>query len=369
MHTSHIEKKYWQVAVIGAGQAGLSTGYYLKKAGVDFIILDENEHAGDSWRKRWDSLALFTPAQHDGLPGMPFPAKRGSFPTKEEVADYFEKYIQTFSLPVKSGVKVNQLNFVNEVFQLQTTAGEIEAEKIVVATGTHPYPYIPAFARGLSMKIHQLHSANYKNPESLPDGDVLVVGAGTSGLEIAIEVAKTHKTYISGNPTFHIPDRLLKYGGELYWWLINNLLTIKTPVGRKARQKILHSGGPLIRVSVKDLHVAGVELVPRVKGVHNGLPELEDDRTLQVTTIIWSTGYKPDFSWIKMNLTLEDRWPLTNRGVSIDNDKLFFVGLPFQFGLTSGLIGGTGRDAYYISKLLSRTSQKPVENVVQAEAV
>ena len=363
MQTPYIEKNRWQVVIIGAGQAGLSAGYYLKKTGINFIIFDQNEHIGDSWRNRWDSLALFTPAQHDGLPGLKFPSKRGSFPTKEEVANYFVNYVHSYSLPVQTGVKVNMLSYDNGIFTLQTTSGEQEAERVIVATGTHPYPYIPAFADNLSDKIQQIHSAHYKNLQSLPEGDVLVVGAGTSGIEIAVEIGKTRKTYISGRPNFHIPDGLFKYGGEIFWWFINNILTIKTPVGRKARQKILHGGGPLIRISVEDIKNAGVELVPRVKGVNNGFPELEDGRILNVSTIIWSTGYKPDFSWITMNLTEDNRWPMTKRGVSVDNDRLSFVGMPFQFGLTSGLLGGVGRDAKYVSKLLLKNMNGSVKNL------
>jgi putative flavoprotein involved in K+ transport len=345
-----LDNKHWDVVVIGGGQCGLAAGYYLKKFNLDFIIIDENNKPGDSWRKRWDSLSLFTPSQHDDLPGMKFNMPKNSFPTKNQMADFLEEYASKFSLPILSNVRVNNLKENNGVFEIDSTAGNLTAHKVIVATGTHPKPYIPNISSELSHEIYQIHSSDYKNPESLPAGDVLVVGAGTSGIEIALEVSKTHTTYISGKPTFHIPDSLFKYGGEAYWWFIYNILTIKTPVGKKAKEKILHSGGPLIRVSADDLKGAGVITLPRVTGSKNAMPMLADGNVIDVSSIIWSTGYKPDYSWIRINITNGTGWPLNKRGISTTTPGLYFVGIPFQFGLTSGLVGGVGRDAKYISQ-------------------
>jgi putative flavoprotein involved in K+ transport len=344
----------WNTVIIGAGQAGLATGYFLKKMKREFIILDLNDRIGDSWRKRWDSLLLFTPSQYDGLPGMPFPAARNSFPNKDEMAGYLERYASEFSLPVKLNVRVNKLSKPDGIYEIDTTSGKIFTDKVVVATGTNPLPRIPAFASDLSKEIFQLHSSGYINQGSLPPGDILVVGSGTSGVEIALEISGTHKTYISGKPTLHIPDNLLKYGGDLYWWLINNLLTIKTPIGKKARGKVLHGGAPLIRISVSDLDRAGITRVPRVTGVANGKPQLEDGTVLDISGIVWATGFKPDFSWIDLNITDETGWPVTNRGVSTHSKGLYFNGMPFQFGLSSGLVGGVGRDAKFISGHIRR---------------
>ena len=341
--------------VIGAGQAGLATGYYLMKSGIDFLILDGNGRVGDTWRERWDSLRLFTPAQFDSLPGYPFPSPRRSFPAKDEVADYLEAYTARFSLPVRTGVKVSQLRWDDRFYEIVTSEGNYTCERVVVATGTNPKPCIPDFAGELDPSIHQLHSSTYRNPESLPAGDVLVVGAGTSGTEIAIELAKSRSTKLSGNPTFHIPDFIFRYVGSLYWWFANNLITVSTPIGLKAQKQIRGHGAPLINISVKDVDASGVMRFPRLSGVKNGLPVTDDGRELHVDVIIWCTGFKPDFSWITFDVTGESGWPLTNRGVS-SLKGLYFVGMLFQYGLTSGLIGGVGRDAAYVVKHLQRTA-------------
>ncbi len=347
------ETSHWDAVIIGGGQAGLATGYFLKKMNKHFIILDSNDRVGDSWRKRWDSLRLFTPAQHDGLPGLPFPGPKGSFPGKDEMADYLEQYAREFMLPVQPGIKVNHLSPRNNHFEIETSETQMIAHNVVVATGTNPCPRIPSVSSGLHKDIFQIHSSEYVNPASVPQGDVLVVGAATSGIEIALELSQTHRTYISGRPTFNIPDKLTRYAGELYWWFINNIVTERTPLGRKAKKQLTHGGSPLIRVSADDLRAAGIENLPRVAGTRDGLPMVEDNRVLEVRSVIWATGYRPDFSWIEPDVTDENGWPLTMRGVSTMQKGLYFVGMPFQYGLTSGLVGGVGRDAAYISRFIT----------------
>jgi putative flavoprotein involved in K+ transport len=356
MKTTNVnEKANWSTIIIGAGQAGLAAGYHLLKAGEDFIIIDAAENIGDSWRKRWDSLRLFTPSQYDGLPGFSFPASRNTMPTKDEVADYLEKYAEKFKLPVRMGEKVNHISGTQSGFEIATDKGILKCDKVIVATGTNPQPRIPEFAKDLDENIHQIHSSRYLNPDSLPKGSVLVVGAGTSGVEIAIELAKNRHTLISGHPTFHIPDPVFRYAGRLYWWFASNILTVKTPIGRKAKKSIVKGGGPLINVSVKDLVTAGVEQVPRVTGVSNGQPILEDGRIATISSIIWATGFKPDFSWIDLKVTDETNgWPITKRGVSTEVKGMYFIGMLFQYGLTSGLMGGVGRDAAFVVKHIHR---------------
>ncbi len=341
-----------RVIVIGAGQAGLATGYYLSQLGEDFVIIDEGTQIGDSWSNRWDSLKLFTPAQYDGLPGLPFPGKRGTFPSKDEMAEYLRQYTQKFSLPVRLGVKALNIEKTENGFEILTSKGKMQSEKVVVATGTCPTAHVPAFAKDISADIFQIHSSGYIGPQSLPTGDVLVVGAGTSGVQIALELSKSRTVMISGRPTAHIPDPLLRYAGGLYWWLISNVLTVKTPIGRKVKSKVIHSGAPLISISFKDIRAAGIEHVPRVTGAKDGLPLLEDGRTPPVTSIVWATGFRPDFSWMHMNAVDETGWPNAVRGISKDIAGLSFVGLPFQFGLTSGLVGGMGRDAAFVTRHL-----------------
>jgi putative flavoprotein involved in K+ transport len=344
-------KKDWGTIIIGAGQAGLAAGYHLSKANEDFVILDAVKKVGDSWRNRWDSLYLFTPSQYDGLPGFSFPKARGAMPSKDEMADYIEKYAERFNLPIRLNENVKHLSRTESEFEITTDKGILKCDKVIIATGTNPLPRIPEFSKDLDKSIHQIHSSQYINPVSLPSGNVLVVGAGTSGVEIAIELARSRHTLISGHPTFHIPDLIFRYFGRLYWWFASNVLTVSTPIGRKAKKSIVKGGGPLVNVSVKDLADAGVEQVPRMAGVENGQPKLVDGRVVSVSSIVWATGFKPDFSWIDMRVTYEKNgWPLTKRGIYNEIEGMYFLGMLFQYSLTSGLVGGVGRDAAYIAK-------------------
>jgi putative flavoprotein involved in K+ transport len=352
-----ITKQHWGTLVIGAGQAGLATGYYLSRLKEDFLILDAGSRVGDSWRRRWDSLRLFTPAQLDGLPGLAFPAPRWSYPTKDQLADYLEGYAARFELPIAFNTQVTGLEKTEGGYELATTSGRLEAEHVVVATGTNPVAHVPVFAGELDKGIAQVHSSQYRNPASLPMGDALVVGSGVSGVEIALELAASRHTLISGHPTPHIPDPAFRYGGGLFWWLIGHVLTTQTPMGRKARKGILKGGGPLIGVSVGDLDAAGVERVPRVVGVKDGQPQLQDGRVVPVAAVVWATGFRPDFSWIHLDVTDETGWPKTNRGVCENAEGLYFVGMLFQYSVASGLVGGVGRDAAFVVNHLHAARQ------------
>jgi putative flavoprotein involved in K+ transport len=344
--------------VIGGGQAGLAVGYYLRQHNDDFVILDASPHVGHSWASRWDSLRLFTPAQYDGLPGLPFPAPKGSFPTKDEVAAYLQAYARHFDLPVRCGVRVEGLSRTASGYRVQTSAGAYEAKRVVLSTGTNPLPRTPDFAGLLDPSIQQLHSHDYRGPASVRGGRVLVVGAGTSGVQIALDLVATHEVRIAGKPTPHIPDVLLNYAGGLYWWLISHLLTVRTPMGRKAQPQIRGGGAPLIHVSVADLDRAGIERLPRVAGVQQGLPVLDDGRVLEVDAVLWATGFRPDFSWVEFPITDDSGWPSGPRGVSEVAPGLYFVGMPFQFGLTSGLIGGMGRDAAHVAEHIVQSAAR-----------
>lgn len=351
----------YNTIIIGAGQAGLSTGYYLQQQGCDFVILDANERIGDSWHNRWDSLRLFTPARYNGLPGMPFPAPAHSFPTKDEMGDYLEAYAARFELPVRTGVKVDCLSRQGGRFVL--TAGDLrfEAENVVVAMANYQKPRVPPFAGELDPGIVQLHSSEYRNPSQLQDGGVLIVGAGNSGSEIALEVASGHQTWMSGRDTGHLPFRIEGLAARFLFvrlvlrFLFHRVLTVNTPMGRKLRPKVLSQGGPLIRVKPRDLAAAGIERVPRTVGVRDGLPVLEDDRVLDVTNVIWCTGFHPGFSWIDLPVLREEE-PMHERGVVASEPGLYFVGLHFLYALSSSMIHGVSRDAeHVVQAIASRT--------------
>jgi putative flavoprotein involved in K+ transport len=241
----------FETVIVGGSQAGLSTGYHLAKLGRTFVILDANERVGDSWRKRWDSLRVYTPARYSGLPGWPFPAPRWSYPTKDRVADYLEAYAARFELPVRSGIQADGLSSNGEGYVVAAGEHRFEADNVVVATGAYQYLEVPAFASELDPRIEQLVSTEYRNPSQLREGGVLVVGAGNSGAEIALEVARTHPTWLSGKhpgsePTRagSTPDRLLM---PVFWFVVSHVLNVNTWIGRKFRSKFLSMAAPLAR--------------------------------------------------------------------------------------------------------------------------
>jgi putative flavoprotein involved in K+ transport len=340
-------------AVIGGGQAGLAVGYHLKQRGLPFVVLDDNHRIGDVWRKRWDSLRLFTPGRYNGLPGMSFPGSPSSYPTKDEAADYLETYARTFDLPVRTGVKVDRLSMFDARFSLSCGGDALFAANVVVATGPYHTPRVPPFACELDERIVQLHSKEYRNPAQIQKGGVLVVGAGNSGAEIAVELAPDHHTWLSGRDTGQEPTRAGSLPDNLFtpiMWFIATRLTVKTSVGRKLRDHFLDPprGIPLGRVRRKDFAAAGIVRVPRVSGVRKGFPVLEDGRVLEVSNVIWCTGFTPHHDWIDLSLPTHNGLPVHDRGVVEACPGLYFVGLPFLFSLSSALVGGVGRDAKYI---------------------
>ena len=345
-----------QVVVIGGGQAGLSVGYCLARRGLSFVILDASERVGDAWRKRWDSLKLFTPAKYDGLIGLPFPAPPFSFPTKDEMADYLELYAKHFDLPVRSGVKVDRVSRAGDVYIVEAGGQRIEADHVVVAMATYQSPRVPECAKELDPGIVQLHSSQYVNASQLREGSVLLVGAGNSGADIAIDLARSRRVYLSGrhpgNVPFRIESRLARALLPILFRLVfHRILTVDTPMGRRARPSIISKGGPLIRVKPGDLVAAGVERTPRVEGVREGRPLLADGRALDVANVIWCTGFNPGLSWIDLPTPLygSDGEPLHERGIVRDEPGFYYVGLHFLYSFSSTMIHGVARDAERIA--------------------
>ncbi|HEY4668680.1 MAG TPA: FAD-dependent oxidoreductase [Tepidiformaceae bacterium] len=356
--TATTEPERIQTVVIGAGQAGLATGYHLSRRGLPFVILDANERVGDQWRRRWDSLRLFTPAGYDGIPGLPFPERRHVFPTKDEMGDYLESYARHFDLPVRNGVRVDRLWREDDRFLISSGDRRIEAENVVVAMANYQQPKVPPFASELDPSIVQFHSIDYRSPSQLKEGPVLLVGAGNSGSEIAMELSRSHPVWMSGRDTGHIPFRIDSFLARkilvrlVLRGLFYRVFTTSTPIGRKVRPKVLHGGGPLIRVKPRDLQAAGVQRVPRTVGVSDGKPVLEDGRVLDVANVIWCTGFHPGFSWIDIPVFGEHE-PVHRRGVVESAPGLYFVGLDFLYAFSSTMIHGVGRDADYVVKELA----------------
>jgi putative flavoprotein involved in K+ transport len=353
-----------ETLVIGAGQAGLSVGHFLAENKRSFLIIDSNQCVGDTWRNRWDSLRLFTPARFDGLAGMPFPGNGNSFPTKDQMADYLESYAKRFALPVQNGIRVEKLTRRGRRYLVTAGDRTFEAKHVVVAMAGYQQPRLPDFYSDLRSDITQMHSSAYRNAAQLQPGPVLLVGAGNSGSEIALDVGRRHKTWMAGRNTGAVPFRIDGLAARLFLQkfifrvVFHRLLTVNTPMGRKARPKFLSQGGPLIRVKEADLAAAGVERVPRVAGLRNGLPLLSDGRVLEPANVIWCTGFHPGFSWIDLPVIGERGLPQHRSGVVTGEPGLYFVGLPFLHAFSSTMIHGVARDAQRIAGIISERVRK-----------
>jgi putative flavoprotein involved in K+ transport len=361
MTTQHTE-----TLVIGAGQAGLATGYHLQRLGRPFLIVDGNQRIGDNWRQQWDTLKLYSPAKYDGLPGLPFPAPPWSYPGKEEVADYLEKYAIHCDLPVRMSTRIDRLE-PRPAGGFTASLGDdtLTCDNVVVATGTFGRtPNVPVFAAELDPSIQQLHSSEYRRPSQVASGPVLVVGASHSGCDIAYEVAEHQHTTLAGRDCgqipFHWDKRAIRLGFPVLVFAWRHIVTRRTPIGRKEMNEVRHHGGPMLRVKREDLERRGVERVhSKVTGVKDGMPVLDDGRVVPARTVVWCTGFKQVFDWIDLPVFADDGWPDEYRGVVEKAPGLFFCGLSFQYSFSSMVLPGVGRDAEYVArKIAARTNSQ-----------
>jgi putative flavoprotein involved in K+ transport len=368
------EYEYIDTVVIGGGQAGLAVGRELQKRNREFVILDAHPRVGDAWRTRWDSLVMFTTARYCGLPGMRFPKRASSCPTKDEMADYLEAYAGRFNLPVRTNTRVAHLGRKGDGFTITTTDGAtIDASNVVVAMSNHQQPHPPVFASKLDSRIVQMHSFEYKNLSQLVPGPVLIVGVGNSGADIAIEVAREHSTVLAGKESGHIPPRIEGFIARnvvvrLVRFVFHHVFTVRTPIGRKVRPHFQEEAAPLIRVKPKDFDRAGIRRVGRIVDVRGGLPVSETGEALDVANVIWCTGLRPGFSWIDLPVLGPRQEPQHERGVVDSEPGLYFVGLEFLYALSSATIIGVARDAKRAVKHLCshRPAAKMTERVAAA---
>ncbi|HSJ34380.1 MAG TPA: NAD(P)-binding domain-containing protein [Acidimicrobiia bacterium] len=349
----HTATEQLNTLVIGGGQAGLAVGYHLQRAGVPFLIVDANHRTGDSWRNRWDSLRLFTPNRFNSLPGLTIRGADWDFPTKDELAEYLESYAAHFELPIRHGVKVDRLSREGDGFKAVADHMTFEADNVIVAMASYQVPKTPAFATELDSRIVQLHVDDYRNPGQLQQGGVLVVGLGNSGAEIAKELAGDRKVWLSGEPSAVQPFRPERLSGRLLMPIVgpvilNRVLTTSTPMGRRARSKMLHKAAPLLRVKPRDLVAAGVQRVGRVTGVLDGYPQMEDGSVLDVSNVVWCTGFDPGFSWIDLPVFDQAGDVIHRRGVVDQIPGLYFVALKFLHSFLSDTLLTVGRDAGYV---------------------
>ena len=332
--------------VIGGGQAGLAIAWHLKREGLRFVVLEAESQLGHTWRQRWDSLKLFTPAQYDGLPGMPFPGPADTYPTKDPVADYLQTYVTAFDLPVRLNARVTSLTRTDHGFEVRTADDTIQARQIVVATGPFQVPFVPPAAQGLEPAVTQVHSASYRNPDALPGGPVLVVGGGNSGFQIAEELAGTRQVDLSiGERAPMLPQRLA--GRDLFWWLTRLRLlrvTVDSRLGRRASRREF-----IIGTNKRRLRKVGVRFRPRLVEADGRTVRFADGSTLDaVGVVVWATGYRTDYTWIHIPAAVEHGRVVHRRGVT-EIPGLYFLGLSWQHTRGSALLGFVNKDAAYLA--------------------
>jgi putative flavoprotein involved in K+ transport len=338
------------VAVIGGSQAGLAMAWHLAREQLQFVVLEAAPEIGHTWRSRWDSLTLFTPAQHNSLPGMPFPSPPDTYPTKDPVAGYLQAYAEAFNLPVRLDARVTHLGKTAAGFEIRTQDEVLRARQVVVATGPFQVPFIPPAAQWLDGSVAQLHSAGYRNPQALPPGPVLVVGGGNSGFQIAEELAATRQVDLSiATKAPILPQRLA--GRDLFWWLTRLGLMRVTTQSRLGRRL---SARPdfIIGSSRRRLQAAGVRFRPGVAGADKRTVRFTDGSGLDADTVIWATGYRSDYSWIGIPGAAREGKVAHRRGVT-EVPGLYFLGLSWQHTRGSALLGFVHDDAAYLAGLIT----------------
>jgi putative flavoprotein involved in K+ transport len=353
----------FEVAVIGAGQAGLALGYFLAKQSRRFTILEASDSVGAAWRSRWDSLVLFTPRRYDALAGMSFPGDPDRYPRRNEVIDYLEGYAATFGLPVQLNSPVRAVAASHGGFILDLGGRTLAADQVVVATGPFQVANVPAFAAELASDLVQMHSTGYRRPSDVPVGTVVVVGGGNTGFQIAKELSTTRSVHLAiGSRQTPLPQRLL--GRDLFWWLTKTGLIKKTAdsrIGRRAQGR-----DTLIGSSTRDVKRHGVDVKPRVVGASDRTVSFADGGELDVDAVIWATGYRSDYSWIGAPVFDQDGRVLHRRGVT-DHPGLFFLGLTWQHTRGSALLGWVKDDAEFISERIAANAGDARHAKVEAE--
>ena len=331
--------------VIGGGQAGLAMAWHLSEQNRRFLVLDAGPAVGHSWRSRWDSLMLFTPARYDSLPGMAFPAPADTYPTKDQVADYLRDYAAAFDLPVRLDSRVTGLRRSGDLFEVETDALTFRARQVVVCTGPFAVPFVPAAAAGLDDAVVQVHSSQYRNPRDVGDGPVLVVGGGNSGMQIAAELAGGRQVELAIGTRFRtLPQRVL--GRDLFWWLTRSRLLYLSTGSRLGRR--LSSQETIIGTTRRRLRRAGVTLRPRLLDADGKTVRFADGSCQDVSSVVWATGFAPDHSWLQIAGVVDNGRIIHRRGVT-DVPGLYFLGLAWQHTRGSALLGFVRDDAAHLA--------------------
>lgn len=329
------------VLIVGAGQSGLASAYYIKQRKLSFLLVDAHKRIGDSWRNRYDSLKLLTPNTENSLPGMPID-KHSSYATKNEFANYLERYAKTFRFPIELETTIEELSLENGTFVAKAQNKEFFAKRVVVATGAFQEPFIQRdFTKNLG-GIFFCHSATYKNPKQIPKGKVLVVGAGNSGAQIASELAKTHDVVLSSRRRIVFGSRY-----DMFYIIAASLLPMKQI------QKIIDF------FSVRKVFVPELEsllknkkviLKPEVKTIKDNRVYFTDGTSDSFANIIFATGFTFDFDWIFIKEAFNSNHkPIAPKGVSVVKG-LYFV----YHEKDAGFIRDLDRRVKYIVDVLEK---------------
>jgi putative flavoprotein involved in K+ transport len=345
----------FDVVVVGAGQAGLAIGHFLKRQDRRFLIVEAADSVGAAWRTRWDSLVLFTPRRYDSLPGLTFPGDPDGYPTRDEVIAYLDWYTTTFELPVELNSPVRSLDRNDGNFVLDLEGRSIAAEQVVVATGPFQTPRLPKLADQLGSDVFQIHSTAYRNASQIPNGTGLVVGGGNTGFQIAKELSSTHQVHLAvGSRQTPLPQTIL--GRDLFWWLTKvGLLnkTVDSRIGQRLRER-----ETLIGSSPRELRRRhAVDLKPRAVSASGRTVTFADGSDLEVDSVIWATGYRPDYSWISLPVLDPTTGQARHRRGVTDVPGLYFLGLTWQYTRGSALVGWVKDDAEFIAGQIATTAQ------------
>lgn len=344
------------VLIIGAGQAGLALAYELRSTRLDYLLVEEHQRIGNSWRSRYDSLTLFTPRAYSALPGFALSGDQEGYATRDEFADYLEAYAKHFQFPIRLGTKVEKLQKTKDKFHAEVESGDpLSSRIVVIATGPFQLPRLPALADQISQDVPQFTAANYKNPSQLPAGTILIVGDGATGRDIANELSSTHRVVLAtGRPRRLLPEKLL---GRSTWWWLDKLGILRLPsdtlIGGYLRKAdpfpargrdfdSLRRKGVLIRKYVTDL-----------KGQRVQFADSEGDT---FDSVIWATGYRDDTDWVLIPEATNADGSFAHREGISPIPNLYFIGRPWQRSRASALIPGVGVDAQSLKQKIVQAS-------------
>lgn len=336
----------YDAVVIGGGQSGLAAAYYLQKAKLNFLILEKSEKHLGSWANYYDSLTLFSPAKYASLPGLAFPGEAKYYPRRDEVVEYLKIYAAKFKFPISYRQEVAQVSKDSDAYFIHTTSGdEFHTRSIICASGAFVSPNMPSLPGMADYKGSLLHAKDYRNDEAFKGKRIIVVGAGNSAVQIAVELARTtHVTIASRNPIKFLPQKIT--GKDIHFWLTISGLD-KSSWGRRLLKK--RSDGVLDTGIYKNAIDQGQpDARPMFKAFTENGVVWSDDTQEEVEVVIFATGYKSNFEYLGgINVLDQNGLPLKQTAENIQ-----FVGIPWQRSLSSATIRGSGKDASEAVKAL-----------------